>query len=223
MTFQCSSTSGCVKKRFGLDGECKAVTYLNPRLCHLGDPQSDIYNPSYEEYLKDVPKEEVETTINLAPRPEPGLLDKIIECPHRSLFTSTTDANGVVISNHVYRDGTAAEGCGCGKMRCKLGKGQGGNVSLDDCKACISEQEAVVTPTLLQKAKSLTTAIVKHVAAGLPVISDEAKERRLSICGGCVHNNNGTCRACGCLLSAKVALPHEQCPLNPPKWNSEAV
>jgi hypothetical protein len=124
------------------------------------------------------------------------------------------------VRQHVYKDGTEAEGCGCTNMRCRLGKGDNGSVSNDDCKTCIEEQEAVVTPSLLKKAASLTTAIVKHVKAGLPTIPDEVKQSRLEICGKCIHYDKGTCKVCGCVLAIKTDLPHEACPLPTPKWDA---
>jgi hypothetical protein len=194
----------------------------------LGDPKSDIYNPAYEEYLKETPHKEAARAFTPGPAPvpppqeavyTPGMVQKIENCPHRSMFIVVVE-NNVQIRKHVYKDGTDAEGCGCGKMRCKLGKGVNGDVAIDDCTACIEEQEAVENPSLLQKAKSVTSAIVKHVAAGLPTIPDEVKENRLAICRGCIHYDNGTCKVCGCSLFAKCSLPKERCPLSPPKWDA---
>ncbi len=41
---------------------------------------------------------------------------------------------------------------------------------------------------------------------------------RMSVCGPCELNIDGSCAACGCLIKEKVAKLDERCPLNPPKW-----
>lgn len=227
MNFECKSKSGCVKARFGLPGECHAARLLDEHMCELGDPQSEIYSPDYEEYLKETPRPEAVRAEYLKPIPPPtpppgytpGLLNKIEECPHRSIHKIETREDGVQVRKHLFKDGTEAAGCGCGKMRCRLGRGEEGNVTLDDCKACIAEQESVEKPSLLQKAASVTKAVVKHVSSGMQNVPDNVKNGRLDICAKCIHHDNGTCKVCGCILSVKVVLPNEKCPLTTPRWD----
>jgi hypothetical protein len=74
-------------------------------------------------------------------------------------------------------------------------------------------------PGLLTKAKNLATATAKHVSHGLPTVTDEERDRRLAICGGCEFRTEaGTCRKCGCGLKTKASWALQHCPLNPPKW-----
>ena len=73
-------------------------------------------------------------------------------------------------------------------------------------------------PPLLTQARNLAGAVVRFVASGGELASDEEKARRLAICEACDQFSHGRCRRCGCLLMAKVAAATEHCPLDPPKW-----
>lgn len=73
-------------------------------------------------------------------------------------------------------------------------------------------------PSLLRRAATAAKAVVKHIAAGCPTVSDEEKQRRLALCQVCSEFNagNATCRKCGCKLKLKAAWSLERCPLG--RW-----
>lgn len=73
-------------------------------------------------------------------------------------------------------------------------------------------------PSMLQKAMSVTKAAVRSVLHGLPLVDEDEHKRRLGICRSCEHYDRGSCRICGCGLSAKTKMATEHCPLDPPKW-----
>jgi hypothetical protein len=56
--------------------------------------------------------------------------------------------------------------------------------------------------------------------SGGETVSDEEKERRLSICKSCSQNHGGSCLKCGCILAIKCGMATESCPLDPPKWGA---
>jgi hypothetical protein len=49
----------------------------------------------------------------------------------------------------------------------------------------------------------------------------ETQEKRKTICGGCTHYNKDrdTCNLCGCVISDKVIVPVEICPIQ--KWGMD--
>lgn len=73
-------------------------------------------------------------------------------------------------------------------------------------------------PSLATKAVGFVKATVRHVAAGMPTVTDEEKARRLSICVVCPAFNaaNATCGKCGCYVTVKSAMRLERCPIG--KW-----
>ncbi len=71
-------------------------------------------------------------------------------------------------------------------------------------------------PSLVQKAKNLTSAVVKQVAAGLPRVSDAAYAARMSVCESCEQKSGNSCKLCGCNLSTKARWATQKCPLD--KW-----
>lgn len=89
-------------------------------------------------------------------------------------------------------------------------------------KWCGSEEAARAVfgekPNLVARAKSFVTAVVRHVAAGRPVVSDDEKRRRLTICNACPEFSplTASCNLCGCRLNTKAAWALESCPIG--KW-----
>lgn len=79
-------------------------------------------------------------------------------------------------------------------------------------------------PTLLQRAKTFSQAAVDWVANGMPVVTHEQYEKRLSICQDCHYwlgqsaVGLGSCRKCGC-SGLKLYMSTSVCPDNPPRWN----
>lgn len=73
-------------------------------------------------------------------------------------------------------------------------------------------------PSLWQKAKNLSGAIVDHVAAGLPHADDKTIEHRLEVCHTCEHFDTAysRCRKCGCNMTIKVRWAEQRCPVG--KW-----
>ena len=70
-------------------------------------------------------------------------------------------------------------------------------------------------PGLLQRAVNFAGAVTRHVMHGLPVVSDEEKERRLGICRLCPQfiADSERCSKCGCAMRTKAAWALERCPL----------
>ena len=67
-------------------------------------------------------------------------------------------------------------------------------------------------PSLLKKALNFGEAIADHVADGLTKVDKNELSARLSICGKCIHNQQGTCNKCGCILTTKAAWRSSDCP-----------
>jgi hypothetical protein len=74
----------------------------------------------------------------------------------------------------------------------------------------------------LEKAKNFAAATVQHVAAGMPMASDEEIVRRHDICLTCEHLQDGACNLCGCPVSrvagyvSKLSWADQECPAG--KW-----
>lgn len=112
------------------------------------------------------------------------------------------------------------------------------------CTGQKENEKPMKKSTLLQKLKSYTKAVVKHVASGESFLPAEKIQERLNICLQCPKfkqfedNKNGEVRGicqithggCGCHLTNKnsmkffnkLAFPKESCPDNPPKWGPVA-
>jgi hypothetical protein len=78
------------------------------------------------------------------------------------------------------------------------------------------------TPNLLRKALNYAKAKAKHVAAGLPIVSDRVLELRQAECALCPERAMDACAPCGCPLEAKLPLATETCGMakvgKEPKW-----
>ena len=74
----------------------------------------------------------------------------------------------------------------------------------------------------LQKVKNFAAATVQHVAAGMPMASDEEILRRHDICQACEYFKNNACSKCGCPVYrdkkfvSKLAWADQSCPIG--KW-----
>lgn len=77
-------------------------------------------------------------------------------------------------------------------------------------------------PGLARRALNLGWAAFRQVGAGLPVVSDEVYDERLSICRTCTSCNvdRMICLepSCGCSLASKARWGSSDCPLG--KWPS---
>jgi len=77
-------------------------------------------------------------------------------------------------------------------------------------------------PSFLTKIKNFAAATVQHVAAGMPMASDDEIIRRHDICLTCEHLQNDACILCGCPVSraagyvSKLSWADQSCPAG--KW-----
>lgn len=81
-------------------------------------------------------------------------------------------------------------------------------------------------PGFLEKVKNFAVATAQHVAAGMPMCSDEEIIRRHDICLKCEHLQNDACNLCGCPVSrvagyvSKLSWAGQECPIG--KWGKAA-
>ncbi len=79
---------------------------------------------------------------------------------------------------------------------------------------------SILPPSLSKQVSNAAKAsgrMVKSIFAHERImVSDEEKERRLSICGECEFYTNGRCAKCGCYINFKTRLETEHCPIK--KW-----
>lgn len=77
-------------------------------------------------------------------------------------------------------------------------------------------------PSFLTKVKNFAVAATQHVAAGMPMASDDEIIRRHDICQGCEFFANNTCGKCGCPVNrnrnyvSKLSWADQSCPVG--KW-----
>ena len=80
-------------------------------------------------------------------------------------------------------------------------------------------------PSFIEKVKNFASATVSHVAAGMPMASDEEVIRRHDICLGCEFLQDDACAKCGCPVSrvrgyiSKLSWADQECPVG--KWGKE--
>jgi len=78
------------------------------------------------------------------------------------------------------------------------------------------------SPGFLTKLKNFATAAAGHVAAGMPMASDEEIIRRHDICLGCEFLQDNACTQCGCPVArvrgyvSKLSWADSECPVG--KW-----
>lgn len=77
-------------------------------------------------------------------------------------------------------------------------------------------------PGFLERVRNFAVATAQHVAAGMPMASDEEIIRRHDICLTCEHLQNDACNLCGCPVSrvagyvSKLSWADQECPAG--KW-----
>ena len=77
-------------------------------------------------------------------------------------------------------------------------------------------------PGFLEKLRNFATAAAGHVAAGMPMASDEEIIRRHDICLACEYLVDNACTQCGCPVSrvkgyvSKLSWADQECPIG--KW-----
>jgi hypothetical protein len=77
-------------------------------------------------------------------------------------------------------------------------------------------------PSFLEKVRNFASAAVSHVAAGMPMCSDEEIIRRHDICLSCEHLKDNACQLCGCPVAraagyvSKLSWADQECPAG--KW-----
>jgi hypothetical protein len=69
-------------------------------------------------------------------------------------------------------------------------------------------------PPLWKQATNFITSAVEHVAAGMPTVSDEERNRRLDVCRSCPRfiADQERCSVCGCYMATKASWDQVQCP-----------
>lgn len=77
-------------------------------------------------------------------------------------------------------------------------------------------------PSTLEKAKNFAASAARHVAAGMPMATDDEVARRFAICQQCEHFDGKACGKCGCPIVrekrfvSKLSWANEKCPVG--KW-----
>ena len=80
-------------------------------------------------------------------------------------------------------------------------------------------------PSFATKIKNFAVAAAQHVAAGMPLASDEEIIRRHDICTGCEFFKDNACQKCGCPVVrakqyvSKLSWADSECPVG--KWGKE--
>ena len=95
-------------------------------------------------------------------------------------------------------------------------------VSSDEEPAPPPDLARTDAPSFLTKIKNFASATVSHVAAGMPMCSDEEIIRRHDICLTCEHLRDNACQLCGCPVAraagyvSKLSWADQECPAG--KW-----
>jgi hypothetical protein len=83
-------------------------------------------------------------------------------------------------------------------------------------------RDAADAPGFLAKVKNFASAAVSHVAAGMPMCTDEEILARHNICLQCEHLKDNACSLCGCPVArafgyvSKLSWADQECPAG--KW-----
>ncbi len=80
--------------------------------------------------------------------------------------------------------------------------------------------QSIDEPSLGQKARNLAGAVGRVINAVIQQkivsVTDEERDRRMSICAICEFYTGTTCKKCGCYIRFKAKLETEHCPIH--KW-----
>lgn len=79
---------------------------------------------------------------------------------------------------------------------------------MSECKTCIRMKELATI--------DINNMIDEQLSFEIDIVSDEAKEKRLSICMNCPFLKGQTCLKCGCYARFRASLEHKKCPIE--KW-----
>jgi hypothetical protein len=71
-------------------------------------------------------------------------------------------------------------------------------------------------PPLAAQAANLSRALWDWAVSGFSGATREEQRRRMNICVLCPEWSDVRCKLCGCLLSAKIRMKTEHCPIG--KW-----
>lgn len=91
-----------------------------------------------------------------------------------------------------------------------------------DAQPPVEQMPARSAPGFLEKVRNFATAAAGHVAAGMPMASDEEIIRRHDLCLACEHLVNDACTQCGCPVArvrgyvSKLSWADSECPVG--KW-----
>lgn len=80
---------------------------------------------------------------------------------------------------------------------------------------------APTDPSLVQRAKNIAGAVVKHTRTGRKTAPEIVQRERLSVCQGCEYFNGHKCqhKACGCTaFKLKLSWASSTCPVG--KWGA---
>ena len=100
-----------------------------------------------------------------------------------------------------------------------------GVIAERDCHSGQPDLARTDAPSFLTKIKNFATAATGHIAAGMPMASDEEILRRHDICLGCEFLKNSSCMKCGCPVNrekkfiSKLSWADQECPGG--KWGKE--
>ena len=96
------------------------------------------------------------------------------------------------------------------------------NLPSDWLSPTVEQLPSRESPGFIEKLKNFATAAAGHVAAGMPMASNEEIIRRHDICLGCEHLQNDACNLCGCPVArvrgyvSKLSWADSECPIG--KW-----
>lgn len=90
------------------------------------------------------------------------------------------------------------------------------------CQRPIRRHENQDEPSFAQKIQNFAKSTAKHIAAGMPMCTEEQIIERHNICLQCEYFKDDTCSKCGCPLIrnkqfvSKLAWADQECPVG--KW-----
>ncbi len=73
-------------------------------------------------------------------------------------------------------------------------------------------------PSLATQAASAALAVGRFIGSGFATTSSADQATRRAICNSCDRFDKGTCRECGCIITLKIKMASEACPLG--RWES---